>query len=267
MIMPRSQIVWENVVHKGKGVYVWRKLSGRLRKALELTNMKSGDIILDVGCAWGYLQKFVSNYRFNVFVVGIDVERDFVKEAKRNVPSAYFVTASGTHLPFRKLFFTTVTCFEVIEHVVSGCEIDFLEEANRVLLEGGKMIISTPNDNFSKFLDKDFLLGKHRHYSPRCVEELLIKSGFKIELCGLYGSVIHILVRVIRFIFKVCHATKPSVIERFLDKIDDVDFERERRHGCNILIRATKISSSVIRLKRSSETSLEGKLGWQYLDH
>jgi len=240
MIIPGSQIVWENITHTDKGVYTQRKLSGRLRKAFEFTNIKSGDIILDVGCAWGYLQKFVANYHCNMFVVGIDVERNFVKEAKRNVPSAYFMMASGTHLPFRDLFFTTVTCFEVIEHAPSRCEIDFLEEANRVLLEDGKMIISTPNDNFLKFLDRDYLLGKHRHYSLRCVEELLIKSDFKIELSELYGSVIHILMRVIRFIFKLSHATKPNAIKTLLDKIDDVDFKKERRHGCTIFIRATK---------------------------
>lgn len=56
------------------------------------------------------------------------------------------IQADAQHLPFKEASFNTIFALEVIEHLNKPEQ--FLEEANRVLTEKGKLILTTPKNGF-----------------------------------------------------------------------------------------------------------------------
>lgn len=89
-------------------------------------------------------------------------------------------------LPMETRSLDLITAFEVVEHVVKA-EF-FLAEVNRVLKEGGYLIITTPNHSFYKSRTKALRgdrLGKegvhYRFFTKEHFEEVLTGAGFVIE--------------------------------------------------------------------------------------
>jgi len=87
-------------------------------------NMK----ILDLGCGSGWLTKFLNSKGFDC--VGVDIDQ-------KNEPPFYKGTAEK--IPFRDKLFDCIIMIEVIEHISPKC----YNEINRVLKDGGKIILST----------------------------------------------------------------------------------------------------------------------------
>ena len=55
------------------------------------------------------------------------------------------IQATGCSLPFKNECFNIVFCLEVIEHLTDPTS--FLEEAHRVLVDNGKLVLTTPDNN------------------------------------------------------------------------------------------------------------------------
>ena len=103
-------------------------------------------VILDVGCGYeAYIKAFAKNA---VLAVGLDVEREFIKRAKkRNSGSNIeFVLGSGEFLPFRDEVFDSAFLIETLEHVLDEAKV--LNEVHRVLSCSGEVIITVPNKFF-----------------------------------------------------------------------------------------------------------------------
>jgi ubiquinone/menaquinone biosynthesis C-methylase UbiE len=105
-----------------------------------LTN--NSKTILDIGCAEGFATNFIIDK--NTFVVGIELNFDYLLIAKSKVKGVFFINASIDHLPFRDNYFDGVSILEVLEHLPSELQHRGLQEANRVLRSSGIMVISVP---------------------------------------------------------------------------------------------------------------------------
>lgn len=106
----------------------------------------TGARVLDAGTGAGYgCATLADNARS---VVGLDIAHDAVRfaSAEYDRPNASWLQASLVALPFTGDAFDVVVAFEVIEHLADWRQ--FLQEARRVLRDGGVFLVSTPNKSF-----------------------------------------------------------------------------------------------------------------------
>jgi ubiquinone/menaquinone biosynthesis C-methylase UbiE len=127
-------------------------------------------IVLDVGCAKGDFHKLI--YREGVY--GLDI----VDEC--SIKNNFFV-GDAQKMPFKDNFFDTVIAGELIEHLEHPEK--FLSETNRVLKDGGAVILSTPNrKSLYNRLTNRYKHEWHKNlFSEAELKELVKKNGFKIE--------------------------------------------------------------------------------------
>ena len=106
-------------------------------------NRKEG-LILDVGCGVGQVVAKIAEDGSEC--VGIDISPIAIKTATRESSeniNAFFVVASGYHLPFKQETFNTVGCFDTLEHLNNPRKC--LDEMLRVLNPKGTIIVASPN--------------------------------------------------------------------------------------------------------------------------
>ncbi len=118
----------------------------RQRTVMELLAPSPRELILDIGC--GNARDLISFACKGATCVGVDFSNGMIKEGKKAIDnhrpkSVELILASATHLPFKENTFDKISCSEVIEHIPDYQKA--VGEANRVLKEGGKFVITTPN--------------------------------------------------------------------------------------------------------------------------
>jgi glycosyltransferase involved in cell wall biosynthesis len=179
----RRQIIeefnWENVAKSIEKLYQ-KSLSSNLKLRLgqqyrtlylrQLGKNISGDNILDIGChnpEW--LNSIQAKQK-----VGIDLEPGF------SSTDSLIIKGNGFTLPFSDEYFDVIFMLDVIEHVKNDS--NFITEARRVLKQGGRFILTTPNQDIRIF--PTFLTGWisrrwghffRRGYKPEELENLFIR--------------------------------------------------------------------------------------------
>jgi SAM-dependent methyltransferase len=99
--------------------------------------------VLDLGCGDGSLTAMAADATEGALVVGLDWSRPGLASARKQGVVVVLAGLDGEDLPFPNAVFDVVMMNEVVEHLV---EIDHaIEEARRVLVPGGHLILSTPN--------------------------------------------------------------------------------------------------------------------------
>jgi ubiquinone/menaquinone biosynthesis C-methylase UbiE len=131
------QNIWEL---KNSTLHRQKRRAQIVKKSLNKPTVK---VILDIGCAEGYTTSFISGMN-NTFVVGVELDIEYLKIAKSKVKDASFINASIQYLPFRDNCFDAVCILEVLEHLHSELLQTGLHESNRVLHSNGILLLSTP---------------------------------------------------------------------------------------------------------------------------
>jgi SAM-dependent methyltransferase len=123
----------------------------------------TGDL-LDVGCGCKPYRALVPAIRY----VGLDIDNPFTR--KVNMADVFY---DGTRFPLGDASFDSVLCSQVLEHVFKPE--DFLQEINRVMRPGGKLLLAVP-----------FMWDEHEQpndfgrYSSFGLRALLLRCGFEI---------------------------------------------------------------------------------------
>lgn len=99
--------------------------------------------ILDLGCGQGEMAGPIGRGLPSAHIVGIEWSFSACKSARGHGLSPIQASVDGVDLPFRKGVFNAVIMAEVIEHLVDTDHV--LREAQRVLVPGGFLLLSTPN--------------------------------------------------------------------------------------------------------------------------
>ncbi|MFN6962559.1 MAG: class I SAM-dependent methyltransferase [Pyrinomonadaceae bacterium] len=136
-----------NVVDAGTLSPYWGEHAARYRFALPFIESKT---VLDIACGTGY-GIAVLNERA-AYTVGVDVDIDAAIAATSECRGkAAVLLGDGMRLPFADETFDAVTSFETLEHLRDRA--GFLAEMRRVLKPHGKLVLSTPNANYTKPVD------------------------------------------------------------------------------------------------------------------
>ncbi len=149
--------------------------------SIDYVNQQKPGKIIDIGAGLGF---FLSAINKSWEKYAQDYSKYSLDFVVQNDPSVKICTKDVYNLEFKDKFFDVVMFYHVIEHVDHPN--DALAEINRILKKEGKLIIGTPN---IKSIAARLFKGRFRHYgpphinlfTPKNLEELLIKNGFSIE--------------------------------------------------------------------------------------
>lgn len=175
-----AKSVYSTNRYKGNVNSAWTKVFKFIKKEWR---------VLDIGCSSGYLGKALKE-RKNTEVIGVDINKDDIQEAKQNLDQAYVLDLEKESLPKIGMF-DAIIMADVIEHLVDPVAV--LKKLKKHLKPGGRLVFSIPNmTNVTvrvellqgRFEYKEFgLLDKtHIHfYDQEEVERVLSESGFEIQ--------------------------------------------------------------------------------------
>lgn len=211
----------------------YEDLLGRLRYVCDWipaaeTNGKS---VLNVGCGYGWFEKYLVEHRQPTRVVGIEQSEEDLATARRALSGTpvEFDVADGVNLPLPDVSFDVCLSTEVLEHIPKQTEVAFFSEISRVLKPGGRFYMTTPSGHArSRFTDPAYYLVGHRHYSVAQIEGYAARSGFELishDVIGGYASLAGIWdMYISKWIFR----REPMLRDWLQDRIEQ---EYQRRDG------------------------------------
>lgn len=159
------------------------------RKAYEFASSYcEGKDVLDFGHGGGYGTRLLAEKARSV--VGVDVDStavDYANSRYRADNLTFQLIPGDSPLPFETGSFDMVVSFQVIEHVPDVRA--YLRELRRVLREGGKLLLTTPNRRyrllpFQKPWNPDHL----REYSARQLRREIARVFATVQVMGVHGS-------------------------------------------------------------------------------
>jgi ubiquinone/menaquinone biosynthesis C-methylase UbiE len=119
--------------------------SGRRKIKIKIVSRLLGDIegksVLDIGIGEGFFSRLCIQKKART--ISLDFADPMIQYHRENNPDFTLVQADAQYLPFKTESFDTILALDVIEHLPSPP--DFLNEVNRVLKTGGRLILTTPN--------------------------------------------------------------------------------------------------------------------------
>ncbi|HEY7410083.1 MAG TPA: methyltransferase domain-containing protein [Vicinamibacteria bacterium] len=147
-----------------------------------VTHLEPGARVLDVGCG---SSRIIS--ALPAGSVALDVLPNKLRYARRF--GRHLVLASGGRLPFPDASFPCVVCSQVVEHVPR--DVPILEELDRVLAPGGRLILGTPDYGswqwplieavYSRVAPGAYAHEHITHYTRRGLVERFEALGYRVE--------------------------------------------------------------------------------------
>lgn len=140
--------------------------------------------ILEAPCGFGYGAAYLSKYCKEVDA--LDIAEENIIFSKRAFRQANIKWATGdvTALPYMDNKFDAYVSFEVFEHLPVDTAKLHIEEAYRVLRNGGRFIISTPNREMRKNVKNPFHV---KEYDFNEFSEVLNEIFDNVELYSMVG--------------------------------------------------------------------------------
>jgi len=138
--MHEERYDWVKVVSTFAGLesiyhFVRQKLTQKL-----IRQHSRGGRHLDIGCGTGLVLRYMPPH-----TVGLDINRWALEKAKTHAPKAQLILADADHLPFKRSVFSTITLFEVLEHVDSPKHV--LKEVRSIINSPGILMGSVPRES------------------------------------------------------------------------------------------------------------------------
>ncbi len=156
-----------------------------------LNQVPANSKLLDIGCGEGNISSLFLE-RKNCQVTGVDISEKALALAKKRGINTKRWDLNKIPLPFKEKSFETITMIDVLEHAINPLAL--LREARRLLIPGGRLIVSLPNfarwDNRIRMLlgrPKDILHWEgyddgleHLHwFTQKKLAHFLKEAGFK----------------------------------------------------------------------------------------
>src|ERR1700719_4618502 len=139
----------------------------------------AGNRVLDVACGEGYGAAALRNAGAS-HVVGVDISEEVCLHARKKYGLDARAGAAES-IPLADSSVELVVSFETIEHVPSPAT--FLDECARILVPGGRLIVSTPNKDV---YSRPGVPGNQYHCSEMTEEEFLSALGARFHKICFY---------------------------------------------------------------------------------
>lgn len=161
----------------------------KLRVIKKLIKAKKGDRLLDIGCGSGYsLNQLKDKFKEKM---GIDISPESLKMAKKYT-QAKLIKGNAAKLPFRNNYFDWIISLDAFEHIKDNNKA--IKEVYRTLKQKGFFIIYVPckegvlaKTRFAGLFHNSCYLKDYHLYSKKSLENLILKSGFKIKYLGYHN--------------------------------------------------------------------------------
>lgn len=124
----------------------------RLKKMIKLSNLKTDDKILDLGCGEGFFLYLLPK---KIKAKGVDISRVALKRAKellKDRPNISVSFGNAYKTDYNNKSFDKITCSEVLEHVPEPKKV--IKEIHRLLKDDGIAVISVPDEKRIKSIMK-----------------------------------------------------------------------------------------------------------------
>lgn len=167
--------------------------SHRLRCLSKVIENFPPKMILDIGGGNGQFSKYIQSKNIETVLLepGFDGAMNAHKSGIKNVINGPLIDAD-----FKSSSIDTISLLDVLEHIENDHE--FLLEIHRILVSGGKLILTVPAYQ-SLYSDFDKEVGHFRRYTLKRLNKALINCGFKIEYKSYLFSFIPIPLIIGRF--------------------------------------------------------------------
>jgi 2-polyprenyl-3-methyl-5-hydroxy-6-metoxy-1,4-benzoquinol methylase len=145
--------------------------------------------VLDAACGVGYGSRIMADAGKDV--VAVDIEPLAIQYGQRHYahPHIHWITANLLDEPWGAEQFNTVVSFETLEHLEwPDLALGSFHDA---LLDGGRLLVSVPNEERMPFKAENFTKDTYphrRHYTPEQFEKLLTDNGFEVTYRGSQPS-------------------------------------------------------------------------------
>ncbi|HEY94048.1 MAG TPA: class I SAM-dependent methyltransferase [Dehalococcoidia bacterium] len=147
-----------------------------------LVNLLSpGATILELGCGAGVpMTRRLVDEGFEV--TGVDISREQLALAEKNVPEAMLILGDMTELEFNDSSFDAVTAFYSITHIPRIDHPNLITSIYKLLKPGGILLANLGKGDLPDTIESDWL-GKpmfFSHYDADTSEEMIRKTGLEI---------------------------------------------------------------------------------------
>ena len=137
--------------------------------------------ILDVGCAGGRDSRVFLDNGFRV--VGIDIVKEFIKEAQRKNPDGKFIIKDLLKLSFKTDSFDGIWAHAVLLHFSSDDVLKILKDFFKILKPQGKLYLGVKEGTGVQGIVDKLSEGEERYFNffnKKQIKELLERAGFRI---------------------------------------------------------------------------------------
>lgn len=134
-------------------LYLKDDFGGRLKRCVELMDLKLEDRVYDIGCGNGLLGELVGP-KVSLYA-GVDVSKDMVEKADaKRIPNAVFLHCDGEPTYGEWKNFSVLTMMDLVEHIDDATLRAHLSAARQSVLNpmNGRLYIHTPNADY--FMEK-----------------------------------------------------------------------------------------------------------------
>lgn len=149
-------------------------------------DLAPGMRLLDVWARTGNASRYVLEACPQASYLGVELSEGLLHFARQKYPQRCFIHGSPVALPFMDESFERVISLETLEHIPEP--VHFLLELRRVLVCGGRLVLSTPPASAEWMTSLVDGIGANHGEGPRCflpsaeVKRLLQSSGFRLLL-------------------------------------------------------------------------------------
>lgn len=199
--------------------------------------------VLDAGCWTGTMEKEVSSRKFKCEMVGIDLNKDALRVAKKNFPQYKFHQIDLFHPKpsFVQEYagtFDTIIFLDVIEHVPNHSEVEVIKFFKKMLKPGGVLILSTMLSHRYNFIDPAWFFG-HRHYGFEDLCQIILSGGLKLievnKIGNLYWDLDILLLYIYKHLFRRNYKTTQLMYDHILKGLNP-----PQKYATRLYLKATK---------------------------
>jgi len=143
-----------------------------------INKIPKGSRALDIGCGTGIPVDKILSKHFEV--LGIDISKEMIKLAKKNVPNVKFKVKDSLKLKFRRKSFGLITAFFTLIHIPKKKIPFMIKKIYNFLKKDGYFVVSMgtqEEDKIASFFEEKMY---YANFEKKDFERLLKEAGFKI---------------------------------------------------------------------------------------